>query len=288
MKLLVCWIGKSDLDACDGKPNAGNGPIGQAVLTTVYEKVVLLSDWDPKATQRYCVWLRKLVDVLVEVKPHSLSSPTDFQEIYQAADTELAAIKTTFGTTLDLTIHISPGTSQMAAIWIVLAKTRYPSRLIESSREGGVREAIVPFDLSAEFFPAVRKRMGDQLIEMVDIHPDSSTSFAAIIHKSSEMKRSIGLATRVARYPIPVLIEGESGTGKELMAHAIHGASGRSGKIVSVNCGAIPLDLVESEFFGHSKGSSSGAPADRKRHLLKHTQQFHLNRLGKFTNFIQK
>jgi transcriptional regulator with GAF, ATPase, and Fis domain len=59
---------------------------------------------------------------------------------------------------------------------------------------------------------------------------------------------------------VPVLLEGESGTGKELFALAIHNASPRGLKrIVTVNCGAIPSELIESELFGHEKGSFTGA-----------------------------
>ncbi len=82
------------------------------------------------------------------------------------------------------------------------------------------------------------------------------------------MKRIIAQARRVAIRSIPVLIEGESGTGKELMARAIHKASPRADKpFISVNCGAIPPELVESEFFGHKKGSFTGAVVDRKGHF---------------------
>jgi transcriptional regulator with PAS, ATPase and Fis domain len=82
------------------------------------------------------------------------------------------------------------------------------------------------------------------------------------------MKRVIALARRVAIRSIPVLIEGESGTGKELMARAIHQASPRAAKpFITVNCGAIPPELVESEFFGHRRGSFTGAVSDRKGHF---------------------
>jgi transcriptional regulator with PAS, ATPase and Fis domain len=82
------------------------------------------------------------------------------------------------------------------------------------------------------------------------------------------MKRVVEQAQRVAIRSIPVLIEGESGTGKELMARAIHRSSPRaSGPFIPVNCGAIPAELVESEFFGHKKGAFTGAASDRKGHF---------------------
>src|SRR5262249_5807655 len=87
--------------------------------------------------------------------------------------------------------------------------------------------------------------------------------FADIVHKSTEMKRVLEQAARVAPRSVPVLVEGESGTGKELLARAIHAESGRKGKFIAINCGAIPPDLLESELFGHKKGAFTSAVADR-------------------------
>jgi transcriptional regulator with PAS, ATPase and Fis domain len=70
-------------------------------------------------------------------------------------------------------------------------------------------------------------------------------------------------AARAAASKVPIEITGESGTGKELIARAIHALSGRSGKLVAVNCGAMPAQLLEGELFGHKKGAYTGAEGDR-------------------------
>src|SRR5690606_34506740 len=85
-------------------------------------------------------------------------------------------------------------------------------------------------------------------------------SFQDIVTRSPAMERVIRIARKAAASDIPVLIEGESGVGKELIARAIRGASGRRTKpFVTVNCGAIPDNLVESILFGHEKGAFTGA-----------------------------
>jgi formate hydrogenlyase transcriptional activator len=89
-------------------------------------------------------------------------------------------------------------------------------------------------------------------------------SFERIIGNSPALEAVLEQVERVAPTDSTVLIQGETGTGKELIAHAIHNLSSRSGRaFVRVNCAAIPLDLLESELFGHEKGAFTGAIAQR-------------------------
>jgi two-component system response regulator PilR (NtrC family) len=86
----------------------------------------------------------------------------------------------------------------------------------------------------------------------------------ALIGDSVAMRTTRDLITKLARSQAPVHITGESGSGKELAARLIHDAGPRSeGPFTAVNCGAIPENLMESEFFGHKKGAFTGATADR-------------------------
>ena len=85
-----------------------------------------------------------------------------------------------------------------------------------------------------------------------------------IIGQSAPAKELKKLIEVVAEAPTSVLVLGATGTGKELVARAIHSASGRRGRLVSVNCAAIPSELLESEIFGHEKGAFTGADKPRE------------------------
>ncbi|MDQ7052470.1 MAG: sigma 54-interacting transcriptional regulator [candidate division KSB1 bacterium] len=105
------------------------------------------------------------------------------------------------------------------------------------------------------------------------LYSDSRHQFAGIIGATPEMQRIFELISRIAQTNITVLIQGESGTGKELVARAIHQLSKRANKpFITVNCGAIPENLLESELFGHVKGAFTGA-INHKRGLFEEAQE---------------
>jgi len=265
IKILVSWIGRTDLNAAQNTNEIGLGPIAQAISAIHFDKIVLLSDYLPKEFKPYISWLSGIKQIPVSVIPVKLTSPTNFSEIYEAATSSLKSVYEDCGNSLNLTYHLSPGTPAMAAVWILLAKSTHPAILIQSSKDHGVQVVDVPFDISAEFIPTIARLSDSRLEQTLAALPPNAPEFDNIIHRSPSMQRLIAKSRLVASRSVPVLIEGESGTGKELLARAIHNASQRCLKpFVAVNCGAIPQELVESEFFGHKKGAFTGAVADRE------------------------
>jgi two-component system NtrC family response regulator len=108
-----------------------------------------------------------------------------------------------------------------------------------------------------------RQQLVDENRQLRDL-AGSAFRFESIITTSRKMQSVIELAAQVSRRDSTVLLTGESGTGKELFAKAIHQTSLRAGKpFVTVNCGALPETLAESELFGHRKGAFTGATSDR-------------------------
>ena len=98
--------------------------------------------------------------------------------------------------------------------------------------------------------------------------PAQDGSFGEIVGASPQMQAIFQTIQKVSSTDVPVMITGESGTGKELIANAIHNAGSRkNGPFIAINCGAIPDTLIESELFGHEKGSFTGASTQRRGRL---------------------
>jgi formate hydrogenlyase transcriptional activator len=106
--------------------------------------------------------------------------------------------------------------------------------------------------------------VGDYATVMNPRPDHAERTFERIIGNSAALESVLEQVEQVAPTDSTVLIEGETGTGKELIAHAIHNASQRCGRaFIKLNCAAIPLDLLESELFGHEKGAFTGAIAQK-------------------------
>ena len=156
--------------------------------------------------------------------------------------------------------------------WIQENRATVPVAVITA--HGNVESAVRALKLGAFDFVSkpldlgvLRKLVGSAIRLGASSSPDVSAdpSGARLIGHSPVMEQLREMISRVSRSQAPVHICGESGTGKELVARMIHESGARrEGPFVAVNCGAIPTELMESEFFGHKRGSFTGAVADKK------------------------
>lgn len=265
LRTLVCWLGLTDLDAAHGVPKAGIGPIAQALDAREFDEVVLLSNYTgerKKQASSYLRWVKQRTNSKVLLQQVTLDDPTNFSGIYEIADAALTALNAS-NARREFTFHLSPGTPMMSACWVILGKTKYPARLIQSSQNRGVYDSGIPLDIAAEFIELIPEllRQPDANLEQrsAGASPEAP-GFGDIIYKGKSMAEVIQRARRLTVRSVSVLIEGESGTGKELLARAIHEEGPRRGQpFVPVNCGALPANLVESLLFGHKKGAFTGA-----------------------------
>jgi len=259
-KILFSWVGYADCSAAANPDELALGPIAQALKERVFDEVVLLNNYPPEEAAGYFNWLRRRTSSRVLTVQIDLSKPTDYEGIYRATVDVVRDTTTRYGEAeSQLTYHLSPGTPAMAAVWIILAKTRFPAELIESSKQHGVCTVSFPFDLAADFLPEIIRRRDERLIRLSSASSPDAPEFSEIIYCSEEMRRVIILSQRVAARSIPVLIEGETGTGKELLAKAIWKSSLRKDKpFKALNCAAMPSDLVESLLFGTGERSFTG------------------------------
>ncbi|MFL5233223.1 MAG: sigma-54-dependent transcriptional regulator, partial [Microvirga sp.] len=154
----------------------------------------------------------------------------------------------------------------------VIVQTAHGSieTVVQAMRAGAIDFVVKPVGaerLQVSIKNAMRVDSLEDEIRRMRRRASGTLSFKDLATASPDMTRVIRLAERAAKSNIPVLIEGESGVGKEVLARAIQGSSDRKGKaFVTVNCGAIPDNLVESILFGHEKGAFTGAT---ERHVGK-------------------
>jgi DNA-binding NtrC family response regulator len=151
----------------------------------------------------------------------------------------------------------------------VVLMTAYASvpAAVEAMREGAYDYLAKPFE------PAQAQLVVERALERRSLRRqardlrralDGIQRIDDLVARSAAMAPVVALIRRAAASDVTVLVTGESGTGKEVVARAIHATGDRrTGRFVAVNCGAIPEPLIESELFGHVKGSFTGAVADR-------------------------
>jgi two-component system response regulator PilR (NtrC family) len=147
---------------------------------------------------------------------------------------------------------------QVTSPFIIITAHTTPQHAIEALRAGAAEYLSKPFNVE-DLKLILEKLLGDGETEV------ASQDVPNFIGSSPAIRRILDMVPRLAATPSTVFITGESGTGKELLAQAIHAFSAASnGPFLSVNCGALPEGLLESELFGHVRGAFTGAVKDHK------------------------
>jgi DNA-binding NtrC family response regulator len=164
--------------------------------------------------------------------------------------------------------------------------------VVKAMRAGADDFVVKPFSperLQVSINNALRVNALTGEIKRIKKTSDGQLTFGDMVASSEAMAQVIRLGERAAQSNIPILIEGESGVGKELIARAIQGTGNRRGKpFVTVNCGAIPGNLVESILFGHEKGAFTGAASKHAGKFLEaHGGTLFLDEVGELPLDIQ-
>ncbi|MEE9272318.1 MAG: sigma-54 dependent transcriptional regulator [Robiginitomaculum sp.] len=224
-------------------------------------KTVLIVDDDP--TQR------RILQAVIEKGGFSTLQAAD-------GDTALEIALSADGKKIDLLLLdlVMPGRSGMDTLKELNAK-RSDIPVIVLTGTGSIDAVVTAMQAGARDFlvkPASPERIIVSLRNALEINnlkhevtrlnktSKGQLTFDDLIGSASSMRSVVAMGERGAKVNIPILITGESGVGKEVVARAIQGVSNRNGKpFITVNCGAIPENLVESILFGHEKGSFTGA-----------------------------
>lgn len=154
------------------------------------------------------------------------------------------------------------------ALVIMISAYASTETAVEAMNDGAFDYVPKPFDneeLIKTIANALDRKSLDAEHEAIEAELKKTVHFGKIVGNSPRMQHIYQMVRQVAKTKTNVLVTGESGTGKELIAQAIHENSDRADMaFIPINCGGIPENLVESEFFGHKKGAFTGASSDKK------------------------
>lgn len=264
---MLAWAGThgdaaaEQVKALTGKTNRlveGSGPVKTLTDQVEFDEIHLLSDKPGGVPKQVAAWIGKQARVHVV----QIQNPVDYATIFEASDGVLSKATDPSRGPCSLSIHLSPGTPAMTAVWVLLGKSRYPATFFQTHK-GQVIATSIPFDLLVDYLPSVLHG-SDRLLQSAALPDGTAQGFEGVTGKSPQIREVISRARRIALRDVGVLLLGESGVGKDVFARAMHAASRRSSApFVAINCAAVPKELLESELFGHKKGSFTGAAADR-------------------------
>jgi len=267
MKILLTFIGNNDC-YIDEKPGAILSILKEIEIDKLY--IFYNNEKYLKPASNILKFCRKNHPELEVFYQEALTgNPIDYNTVYPAMYSAVKKVlEENRNENADYTISITSGTPTMHACWIFLQQGGViDAELIQVSREKGISN----IDFNLDDFPQiqdvdeVKTKLTKLSRENKNLKENLKLEYDNIIGNCDAIKKIKEKIMLLSDYDIPVFISGESGTGKELVAEALHYNSKRKEQqFIKINCGAISPELFESEFFGHKKGSFTGAINDKE------------------------
>ena len=205
---LVAWIGGTDHEAAEGKLGKDIGPIATALQDQAarYDRVYLLTNYPHERSVAFCDWLAAQTGFdpsKVDLFDIELKSPVDYDAIYAEVSKNLKEARLPRDD-VELTFHLSPGTPAMAVIWIILARTRFPAHLIQTTREKGVLDVRFFTDVTDAFLPEFLQRSGERIERLAggpaEVRPSSARSFIGPVKSPNRLSAPDGSPRSTCRY----------------------------------------------------------------------------------------
>lgn len=233
--------------------------------------------------------MRQFLEILLKKEGHEVVCAADGEEAYNlfqtvACDLLISDIKMPRMDGIELLQKVKDGNVRVPVIMITAYAS--PEDAIAAMKAGAYDYLTKPFKLQE-----VKAVIRNALTKSKEAVPEEAPApiFNNIVGHSPKMLKIYNIVKQVGATKTNVLISGESGTGKELVARAIHQQGSRNSQpFVTINCSAIPENLMESELFGHRKGSFTGAVANKKGLFESaHGGTVFLDEIGDLSPFIQ-
>ncbi len=215
--------------------------------------------------------MRELLDYMLSRQGYQIALAENGRKavsMIQTEDFDLILCDIRLGDITGLEVLRAAKQKNPGTIVIMISAFATTETAVEAMNEGAYDYVPKPFDndeLRQTIASALERRTLDVERQAVDDELQKTVYYGKIVGSSPRMQHIYQMIRQVAKTRTNVMITGESGTGKELIARAIHDNSDRADQaFVPINCGGIPETLMESEFFGHKKGSFTGATQDKK------------------------
>ncbi len=261
--MLATWICEKDLAALEGHPAGEGGPAAAALEARDHDEAVLFTEKSGDLAVQYVDWLQfqTLAQLVLHRAPGA--GPGDYSGIYESVSQAMEEARARHGGNFRLTFLLPENLPSVSAVFILLAKTRFPAELAEV-REGRLHTLGMAFDFSPQYVADLMAAPDQELNRRSRNRTPARAVFTDIVHAGGSVGETVRAAARAAPRNIHALIEGEGGTGKELLATAMHNRSPRRhGPFHVVRLRGLSAEAVEAGLFGQERVAPGGARARR-------------------------